>query len=61
MVETPQPDGPYGARGVAEHPMISVPSVIGNALQDAVGVDMRELPLTHERVYFAIKKLREGE
>lgn len=54
FVETPQPNGPYGARGMAEHPMISVPSAIGNALFDAIGVDFHTLPLTSERVYTAI-------
>jgi CO/xanthine dehydrogenase Mo-binding subunit len=39
IVETPQVDGPYGARGVAEHPMISVPPAVGNALYDALGID----------------------
>ncbi len=53
-VETPQLDGPYGARGVAEHPMISVPGAVGNAIRDAVGVDVFELPLSPERVYWAI-------
>jgi CO/xanthine dehydrogenase Mo-binding subunit len=58
FVETPQLDGPYGARGVGEHPMISVPSAIGNALLDALGIDIHELPLTADRVYLAIKKAR---
>ena len=58
FVETPQLDGPYGARGVGEHPMISIPSVIGNALYDALGIDFHELPLTSERVYLAIKRTR---
>ena len=59
VIETPQLDGPYGARGVAEHPMISIPGAIGNALADALGVDFFELPLNPERVYLAIK--RSGE
>ena len=56
FIETPQPDGPYGARGIAEHPMISVPSVVANALYDAVGIDFNVLPLTAERVYLALKE-----
>jgi len=56
FIETPQPDGPYGARGIAEHPMISVPSAVANALYDALGIDFKELPLTAERVYLAIRK-----
>lgn len=56
FVETPHPEGPYGARGVAEHPMISVPSVIGNALAEATGIEMFEFPLDPETVYMALKK-----
>ena len=55
MIENPQMDGPFGARGVAEHPMISVPSVIGNALYDALGIDYFKIPLTSERIYLGIK------
>jgi len=58
FVETPQLDGPYGARGVGEHPMISVPSAVGNALYNATGVDVRDLPLSPERVYLAIKRAK---
>lgn len=54
FVETPHPQGPYGARGVAEHPMISVPSAIGNALAHATGVELFALPLDPERVYLAL-------
>ena len=55
FVETPQLDGPYGARGIGEHPMISVPSAIGNALFDALGVQVTELPMTPEAVFLAIR------
>ncbi len=53
-IENPQFDGPFGARGVAEHPMISVPSVVGNALYDALGINFYELPLSPENVALAI-------
>ena len=56
FVETPHPEGPYGARGVAEHPMISVPGAIGNALADATGVEFFELPLDPETVYLGLKR-----
>ena len=56
LLENPQPGGPYGARGVAEHPMISVPSAIGNALYDALGIEFTKLPLNIERV---LGKIRE--
>ncbi|MGB2983172.1 MAG: molybdopterin cofactor-binding domain-containing protein, partial [Candidatus Bipolaricaulia bacterium] len=54
FLENPQPGGPYGARGVAEHPMISVPSAIGNALYDALGIEFTTLPLTYERILLSI-------
>ena len=60
FIETPEPGGPYGARGIAEHPMISVPSAVGNALHDALGIEFRELPLTAERIHRAIRESKEG-
>ncbi|MBL4935308.1 xanthine dehydrogenase family protein molybdopterin-binding subunit [Clostridium sp. YIM B02515] len=56
FVETPQLDGPYGARGCAEHPMISITSAIGNAVSNAIGTELYEVPLTADRVYKAIHK-----
>lgn len=55
FVETPQLDGPYGVRGIAEHTMIAVPSAVGNALYDALGIDYFTLPLNSERVCRGIK------
>lgn len=60
FVETPQLDGPFGARGVGEHPMISIPSAMGNAIFDATGVDIDDLPLSSERVYMALKRTRQS-
>jgi len=56
LLENPQPGGPYGARGVAEHPMISVPSAIGNALFDALGAEFTTLPLDYERILLRIRE-----
>ncbi len=54
--KTAQVDGPYGARGIGEHPMISVPSAIGNALYEALEINFHRLPLTPENVALAIDK-----
>jgi CO/xanthine dehydrogenase Mo-binding subunit len=59
FVETPHPQGPYGARGVAEHPMISVPGAVGNAIANATGVEFFELPLGPERIYLTLKRAQE--
>jgi CO/xanthine dehydrogenase Mo-binding subunit len=55
-VETPQLDGPYGARGCGEHPLISVTSVMANALANATGVQFFDLPLSADRVYMKMKE-----
>jgi CO/xanthine dehydrogenase Mo-binding subunit len=56
FIETPQYDGPYGARGCAEHPMISITSAIGNAIADATGVELFDIPFTADKVYAALNK-----
>jgi len=56
IVETPQRDGPYGARGIGELSMIAIPSAIGNAIYDAVGVEIKNLPMSPEKVWKALTK-----
>ncbi|HMA59239.1 MAG TPA: xanthine dehydrogenase family protein molybdopterin-binding subunit [Halanaerobiales bacterium] len=56
IIENAQEDGPYGARGVAEHPMLSIPSAVGNAVQDAIGIHIKEMPVIPERIYDYIEK-----
>jgi CO/xanthine dehydrogenase Mo-binding subunit len=53
-VETPQLDGPYGARGVGEHPMISVAPALGNAILKAVGAELTHMPIRAEDVWRAM-------
>ena len=53
-VETPQLDGPYGARGVGEHPMISVAPALGNAILNAVGAELTHMPIRAEDVWRAM-------
>ncbi len=55
-VETPQLDGPFGARGVGEHPMISVAPAIGNAIHRAVGAELTHMPIRAEDVWRAMTK-----
>lgn len=55
-VETPQIDGPYGARGVGEHSMIAICGALGNALQNAVGADLTHMPIRQEDVWRALQK-----
>ena len=55
IVEVPQDDGPWGARGIGEHPMIPTAPAIANALADAIGVRILELPLSAEKVYLTLQ------
>jgi len=51
IVERPDLEGPYGARGVGEPPLIAtVPAVLG-AIADAIGVGVHEVPATAERIW----------
>jgi len=45
FVETPDEAGPFGARCIAEHPAISIPPAILNAIGDATGIDLFEIPV----------------
>lgn len=51
FVETPQLDGPYGARGVGEHGLMGMPGALGNALSIAAGVSLHHLPLIPELIW----------
>ncbi|WHY88331.1 xanthine dehydrogenase family protein molybdopterin-binding subunit [Neobacillus novalis] len=53
FVETPQIDGPYGARGVGEHGLLGMPGALGNALSTAAGVSLHNLPLIPELIWKA--------
>ena len=56
ITEVPNPGHPYGVRGVGEASIISPPAVIANAIYDAVGVRMRDLPMSPPRVQKAISE-----
>lgn len=53
-IETNDKQGPYGAKGVGEAPLIPTAAAIANAVCDALGIEVIELPLTPERVLKAI-------
>lgn len=55
FVETPQKDGPMGARGIGEHTMIPTPAAVANALFDACGIRIQDMPITAEKVLRALR------
>lgn len=59
IIETDDPAGPFGAKGVGEMGGTPTAAAIANAIYDAVGVRLTELPMTPERVLAALDKKRE--
>jgi CO/xanthine dehydrogenase Mo-binding subunit len=58
IVERPEPTGPFGAKGVGEPSLLPTAPAIVNAIQNAVGVRIRNLPATPEKI---LKALQEKE
>ena len=56
FVETFEPSHPFGLKAVAEIPMDGVAPAVANAVNDAVGIWMNEIPMTPERVWQQLKK-----
>ena len=48
--------GPYGAKGLGESGILPVPSAIANAVDQAVGVRITDLPITGEKIWRALRK-----
>ena len=60
ILELADPNGPYGARGVAEMPLVPFAPAVAAAIHDAVGVWMTRQPMTPERVLAALDALPDG-
>jgi len=54
IIEVPQDDGPWGARGIGEHAMVPTIPAIANAIYDAIGIRPGNPPFSSERVYLAM-------
>jgi CO/xanthine dehydrogenase Mo-binding subunit len=60
LIEDPDPNGPYGAKEVGQGPLLPVPPAVANAVYDAVGVRIDEVPITPEKVLKALKEKAKG-
>jgi 4-hydroxybenzoyl-CoA reductase subunit alpha len=60
LVETPEGNGPFGAKEVGQGPLLPVMPALSNAVYDAVGVRVREVPITPEKVLRALDDARKG-
>ena len=61
LVEDPDPNGPFGAKECGQGPLLPVPPAVANAVYDAVGVRIDEVPITPEKVCKALKAKAKGE
>ncbi len=61
LVEDPDPNGPFGAKEVGQGPMLPIPPAVANAIHDAVGVRVDEIPVTPEKVLAALKAKAAGK
>ena len=61
VVEHPDPNGPFGAKECGQGPLLPVPPAVANAVYDAVGVRIDEVPITPEKVFKALRRKEKGE
>jgi CO/xanthine dehydrogenase Mo-binding subunit len=61
IVESVHEEAPFGAKGVGEPAAAATPPAIANALYDAIGVRIRDLPVTPEKVLAALAELNSGD
>jgi CO/xanthine dehydrogenase Mo-binding subunit len=57
-VEVPDGNGPFGAKGIGESALIPVAPAIANAIYDAVGVRIKDLPIKAEKIYLALENAK---
>lgn len=60
LVEDPEPEGPFGAKGLGEPPVVATAAAIANAIYNAIGIQIDSLPVSPEKIVAALH-VREGE
>jgi len=58
LIEDPDPNGPFGAKEVGQGPLLPVPPAVANAVYDAVGVRIDEVPITPDKILKALESPR---
>jgi 4-hydroxybenzoyl-CoA reductase alpha subunit len=58
LIEEPDPNGPFGAKEVGQGPLLPIPPAVANAVYDAVGVRIDEVPITPDKVMKALESPR---
>jgi CO/xanthine dehydrogenase Mo-binding subunit len=61
LISDPDPNGPFGAKEVGQGPLLPVAPAVANAVYDAVGVRIDEVPIMPEKVHHALKQKAKGK
>ena len=61
IAAVPHKDGPYGAKGLGEGVVMGIDAAIANAVYNAVGVRIKDLPITAEKVLNALREKRKED
>src|SRR2546421_5590255 len=61
LVETDDPEGPFGAKEAGQGPLLPVIPAIANAVHDAIGVRIDEVPITPDKILTGLRRKREGK
>ncbi len=61
LIEDPDANGPFGAKEAGQGPLLPIPPAVANAVYDAVGVRIDEIPVTPEKIARALKARAQGK
>jgi hypothetical protein len=61
LIEDADPNGPFGAKEVGQGPLLPIMPAVANAVYDAVGVRVDEIPITPEKVLTALRAKAQGK
>jgi 4-hydroxybenzoyl-CoA reductase subunit alpha len=61
LVEHPDPEGPFGAKEVGQGPLLPIMPAVANAVYDAVGVRVDQIPITPEKIWRALQAKAAGK
>ena len=61
LIENPDPAGPFGAKEVGQGPLLPIMPAVANAVYDAVGVRIDEVPVTPEKILKALDDKAKGK
>src|SRR5437868_8417585 len=60
LIEEPDPNGPFGAKEVGQGPLLPIMPAVANAVYDAIGVRIDEVPITPEKILKALEAKAAG-